>query len=181
MPQHAAAARLTSSLLRQAWMCGGGGSPWWTTCLLVLCEAPPLWPGPPRRSGVTSASVEWHDRPRPGGATSTSSRRRDLDRVPERDLDPARWPRALPRPGGSDLNLVPATTTSTAARRCDLDPTRCPRPWCSLDDALHRRLAAYLTVPLPTGLAWRRGRWRGSPACEGVDGTDSTTMSRQRR
>jgi hypothetical protein len=157
-----------------------------TRLLVILHESPPLRPDRPRRSGATSASAEWHDRPRPGGrrrprpgdATLTSSWRRDLD--------PGRRARALPHPGGDDLDLVPAVMTSTTARRCDLDPVRCPRPRRSLrsrtlasrslDGALHRRLATYLgsTAAYGPGLA------KGSTAREGVDGTGSTTTSRQR-
>jgi hypothetical protein len=56
-PRHAAATRLGSSSLWQAWLCGGG--PWWTTHLLLfLHEAPPLRPGRPRRSDATLALAE---------------------------------------------------------------------------------------------------------------------------
>jgi hypothetical protein len=111
--------------------------------------------------------------PHPGGVTSTECRSGTST-----------------QPGGLELYLIPAAATSTSSWQ------RRPRPRPGgvtstqpgvLDlGALSTTLSTAAspptsTVPLPAGLAWRWGRRRGSPACEGVDGTDSTTMNGQRR
>jgi hypothetical protein len=158
-PRHVAA-RLASSSLRQAWLCGGCGGPWWTMRLLVvLHEAPPLRPGRPRWSGATSASVEWHDRPRPGGATSTMARRRDLDLVLAARPRPSpaassftssRRRRPRPRPGGA---------TSTRSGVLDLGAL------CARVRLLHTPLTSLSIAALPP-TSTAAGLAKGSTAPE---------------
>jgi hypothetical protein len=112
-------------------------------------------------------------RPRPGGVTLTESRSGTST-----------------QPDGLELYLVPVAATSTSSRQRRPQPrpggVTSTQPGVLDLGALSTTLSTAaslptLTVPLPTGLVWRRGRWHGSPACEGVDGTDSTTTSGQRR
>jgi hypothetical protein len=125
-----------------------------------------------RWSGATLTLVEWHDRPRPRGATSTAAWRRDLDLIPTARPQPRPGSATSTQPGGLELYLVPTTMTSTMARRCDLNPARRCRPRRSarsrvpashsLDGALHHRLAAYLDG----GGAYGCGLAKGLTACE---------------
>jgi hypothetical protein len=98
------------------------------------------------------------------------------------------------RSTGLELYLVSASTTSTAARWCDLDPARCPRPQrslrsraptsCSLDNALHRRLATYLdgaAAYLDSTAAYGSGLAKGSTGARVRRAKGSTTLAPPRR